>query len=257
MYLLVFVGLQLAVGAAANAVCGFAGLGGRLDPTVLIVSMASVSVVTGAVFIAARWSEVSRSYLRSRPWGVLTWSVLAALGMIIPSMWLQDQMPELPNVLEAQFAMILKDRNGYFVIGLLVPLVEELVFRGAILRSLLQAIGRPWVAIGVSALAFSLVHGNPAQMPHAFIVGLLLGWMYFRTGSIIPGVAFHWVNNTVAYVLYNILPDPDVPLYVLLGGNGRAVALSLLFSMCILLPSVYQLNMRMRRSPSEASPGLP
>lgn len=248
MYLLVFVGLQIVVGGVAAAVCGFAGLGERLDPSVLIVSMASVSVITGAVFLAARWSVVSRSYLRSRPWGVLTWSVLAALGMIIPSMWFQEQMPALPNILEAEFGMILKNRYGYFVIGLIVPLVEELVFRGAILRSLLTAVKRPWVAIAISAVVFSLVHGNPAQMPHAFIVGLLLGWMYCRTGSIIPGVAYHWVNNTVAYILYNIMPDPDIPLIVLFDGNGRAVAMSLLFSMCILLPSVFQLNMRMKRA---------
>ena len=58
MYLLVFVGLQIVVGGVAAAVCGFAGLGGRLEPSVLIISMASVSVITGAVFLAARWSVV-------------------------------------------------------------------------------------------------------------------------------------------------------------------------------------------------------
>lgn len=272
MYLLVFVGLQFAVGAVANAVCGLAGLGGALEPAVLIISMASVSVITGAVFLAARWSGASHGYLRSRPWGVLVWSVLAAFGMIIPSAWLQEQMPELPNLLDTEFGMILKNRYGYFVVGLLAPLVEELVFRGAILRSLLTRSGtgtgsaaspagmqesaswtcRPWTAIALSALMFALVHGNPAQMPHAFIVGLLLGWMYFRTDSIIPGVAYHWVNNTVAYVLYNVMPDPDAPLSVMLGGSGRSVALGLLFSLCILLPALFQLNMRMKKETNKS-----
>ena len=87
---------------------------------------------------------------------------------------------------------------------------------------------------------------NPAQMPHAFLVGLLLGWMYYRTASIVPGVVYHWVNNTVAYVMYNLYPDPDMTL-VDLFGNQRAVLMALVFSLCIFLPALFQLNMRLKK----------
>ena len=143
--------------------------------------------------------------------------------------------------------MILRNRFGYFVIGLLVPLAEELVFRGAILRSLLRWNSRPWVAILISAILFSAAHMNPVQMPHTLLIGLLLGWLYYRTDSIVPGVVYHWVNNTIAYVLFVFYPDPDLKMVDLFGGNQQTVLMAVLFSFCILLPSIYQLNLRMRK----------
>ena len=172
--------------------------------------------------------------------------MLAALGVLIPSSWFQEQMPELPNIAEESFDLILKDRWGYFVVGLLAPLSEEIVFRGAVLRSLLRWRENPWVGIVISALLFALIHMNPAQMPHAFLIGLLLGWMYYRTDSIVPGVVYHWVNNTVAYVLYNFYPDPDMRLIDLFGSQ-RSVLMALVFSLCIFLPSLYQLHLTLRK----------
>ena len=60
-------------------------------------TMAVFSVVVMALFLLTKWAEVSRHWVRTRPWAVLFWCVLAALGVIIPSTWLQEQMPELPN----------------------------------------------------------------------------------------------------------------------------------------------------------------
>ena len=131
---------------------------------------------------------------------------------------------------------------------MLAPLVEELVFRGAILRGLLRWHRNPWLGIAISAVLFSVVHMNPAQMPHAFLIGLLLGWMYYRTDSIVPGVVYHWVNNTVAYVLYAFYPDPDIKLNDIFMGNQQNVLLAVVFSLCIFIPSLLQLNIRMKKA---------
>ena len=156
-------------------------------------------------------------------------------------------MPELPNWAEREFELIMGNRFGYFVIGLMAPLVEELVFRGAILRALLRWKSNPWIGIIISAVLFSAIHMNPAQMPHAFLIGILLGWMYYRTDSIVPGVVYHWVNNTIAYILYAFYPDPDMEVTDLFGGNQQTVLMAVAFSLCILVPSIIQLNMRMRK----------
>ena len=211
-----------------------------------MITSAAASIVTVIVFLVAKWAIVSRHWLQTRPWFVLFWCVVASLGALVPSMWLQELMPELPNTAEEAFDMIMKDRLGYFVVGLFAPLTEELVFRGAILKALLQWKPNPWLGIVISALLFALVHMNPAQMPHAVLVGLLLGWMYYRTDSIIPGVVYHWVNNTVAYVMYNLYPDPDMTL-VELFGSQRSVLMALAFSLCIFLPALYQLNLRLKK----------
>lgn len=248
IFLFVFAAIQIAV---STGVMGLWKLfSGSPDMTAmqLIVSMGAFSAITAAVFLLARWTELSRSYVRSRPWGVLFWCAVAAFGAIIPSTWLQEMMPELPNMGAAAFDMILRDRWGYVVVGLLAPVVEEMVFRGAILRALLAGDRRPWVAVAGSAVMFAVAHANPVQMPHAFIVGLLLGWMYLRTDSIVPGVVYHWVNNSIAYVMYNVLPDPDIKLADLFGGSQTRVLLAVAFSLCILLPALFQLNLRLRKA---------
>ena len=251
-YLLVFGGIQLLCGGLVDFVWKW--LSGSADTTVakLMVMSVTASVVSLVVFLCTRWTEVSPSWLRTRPWAVLVWSVVAAMGAVVPSLWLQELLPELPNWVESEFDQLLTDRWGYVLIVLLAPLVEEVVFRGAILRSLLATRLSTVAAVVLSALLFALFHMNPAQMPHAFLVGLLLGWMYSRTGSILPGVAYHWANNSIAYVVYNVYPDTHLTLVDILGSQ-RHVLMAVGFSLLILLPALYQLNLWMRRAePSDA-----
>ena len=244
IYTVIFAAIQVVVSFSVQGVYMLIdGPGAKMDATGLIITMAVFSVVVMALFLLTKWAEVSRHWVRTRPWGVLFWCVLAALGVIIPSTWLQEQMPELPNMMEAEFGMIMKER----LVGLLAPLAEELVFRGAILRALLRWHKNAWVGIAISAVLFAIIHMNPAQMPHAFLVGLLLGWMYYRTDSIVPGVVFHWVNNSVAYVLYNLYPDPSLKLVDILGGQQQSVWMALVFSLLIFLPALFQMNLRLKK----------
>ena len=249
IYALVMLALQAITGLIVTAI--WQKVTGVKDVTtgMLVTSSVVFSVTTIVVFFGARWARLSPNWLRTRQFSVLFWSVIAALGAIIPSIWMQEQMPELPNIVESQFDMILSNRWGYLVIGLLAPLTEEIVVRGCVLRDLLKSPKlTPLWAIVISAVIFSLLHVNPAQMPHAFVIGLLLGWMYWRTGSILPGVAYHWANNSMAYILYNLYPNPDLTLLELFKGSQQHVYMSLAFSLLILLPALYQLNMWMRRA---------
>ena len=246
-YLLIFIGIQLVGGAIVTSLWNL--IQGNSDQTaaMLITTTGVVGLVTIVIFLWTRYAELSPKWLRTRPWTVLAWSVVAALGAIIPSAWIQEQMPELPNFAEQQFGTIMATPWGYFVIGLMAPLSEEIVLRGAILKELLKSEKlSAWAAIALSALFFALVHMNPSQMPHAFLIGLLLGWMYYRTGSILPGVAYHWANNSVAYVMYALYPDPDMKLIDIFKGSEQHVYMALGFSLLIFLPALYQLHLWMR-----------
>lgn len=248
IYTLAFAVVQILMSVIISQMLQIVGVNvSEPDATLMIITTIASSVVVIALFLYYRWAEVSRSYLQSRPWDVLFWCSIAAFGIIIPSTFLQERMPELPNIVEEQFDIILRNRWGYFAVGLFAPVCEELVFRGAVLRALLRWTPRHWGAIAMSAFLFALVHANPAQMPHAFLAGLLMGWLYYRTDSILPGIAIHWVNNSVAYVLYNLYPDPDIRLIGILGSQ-RSVAAAMMFSLFILLPALYQLNLRLRKA---------
>ena len=248
-YLLIFIGLQIVGGGIITALWNV--ITGNSDKTaaMLITTTGVVAVITISIFLWAHYAEVSPKWLRTRPWTVLAWSVVAAMGALVPSIWIQEQMPELPNFAEQEFSTILGTPWGYLTIGLLAPLSEEIVLRGAILKELLKSEKLSvWTAITISALMFALIHMNPAQMPHAFLIGLLLGWMYWRTGSILPGVAYHWANNSIAFVMYAFYPNSDMKLIDLFKGSEMHVYMALGFSLLILLPALFQLNLWMRRA---------
>lgn len=76
----------------------------------------------------------------------------------------------------------------------IVPAVfEEFAFRGIILNKL-RKFGDNY-AIIISAVLFGLMHGNLSQIPFAFILGLVLGFIAVKTNSIIPGILIHFFNN--------------------------------------------------------------
>ncbi|MGI4743575.1 MAG: CPBP family glutamic-type intramembrane protease [Janthinobacterium lividum] len=78
------------------------------------------------------------------------------------------------------------------------PICEELLFRGVLLKGLLRNY-QPAVAIGQSALLFGIIHFNPAQSVGAFVIGLVLGWLYYRTHSLILCMGLHMLNNLLAF----------------------------------------------------------
>ena len=108
-----------------------------------------------------------------------------------------------------------------FVSLCLVPAVtEELFFRGA-LQGLLRPSGSAAAIFG-TALLFGLLHLDLAQGLTAFICAVFLGWLAERSGSILPGMLLHFINNSLAFLtLYLRLYAPAaaamaVELFILL-----------------------------------------
>lgn len=97
---------------------------------------------------------------------------------------------------------------GLITIVLVGPVSEELLFREAIAGEMLRRGAAPWLAIGVSALAFSAAHLNLAQGCYAFPLGILLGIIYYKTGGIVLTSLLHVLNNgIVAVQLYADGPE--------------------------------------------------
>ena len=80
------------------------------------------------------------------------------------------------------------------------PILEEIIFRGLICDRLRKGIPT-WLAVAISAALFSLAHGQPVQMVYTFAMGLVLGYIFVRTGSIVPTIIIHMVNNAVSTIL--------------------------------------------------------
>jgi membrane protease YdiL (CAAX protease family) len=138
------------------------------------------------------WSPVSVGYL------VLT--TLACLSSILIIEYVQTLMSALPDLMESTFELLQSNWLGILFIAVLGPVLEELLFRGAITTVLLKKYS-PTKAIILSALVFGLFHINPAQVVTATLIGLLLGWVYYKTASLIPCILIHILNNSLSVYL--------------------------------------------------------
>jgi membrane protease YdiL (CAAX protease family) len=78
-------------------------------------------------------------------------------------------------------------------------IVEELAFRGVILSALGRVLGAR-DAVVVSALLFMVIHLTVLSFPHLFLIGLALGFLRVKTGSLYPGVLLHFVHNLLVVV---------------------------------------------------------
>jgi len=83
------------------------------------------------------------------------------------------------------------------VLGLLAPLAEELVFRG-MLYGWLAGRWSNLVAFIVSSLAFAAAHTEPLHILLVLPLGFWFGWLRWRTGSLVPTIVAHMINNTIA-----------------------------------------------------------
>lgn len=160
------------------------------------------------------------------------WAGVAILGAMcgIFSTNLITEWLELPNLMEEQFIGMSNNVVGILAIAVLGPIVEELTFREAIIGNLLKKNVAPWTAILFSALCFGLIHANPAQIPFACIVGVILGIIYVKTGNVVVTSIIHIINNSIAVLQMNMLGDEakelsfrdvlgvmDIPAIIILG----------------------------------------
>lgn len=102
---------------------------------------------------------------------------------------------------------------GWMLIAVLPAICEELFFRGFVLAGLAggrPGRGRALAAIGGQAACFAAFHLLPERMPQTFALGLLLGWMVLRTGSLLPAIVAHCAHNSVPVLLLALASDETV-----------------------------------------------
>jgi len=115
-----------------------------------------------------------------------------------------------PPELDALFARLAGGKDSLWgsVLFLVVvaPWTEELLVRGLILRGFLRRYSLRR-SICVSALLFGVMHFNPWQLPGAIVLGVVFAWWYVRTGSLVPCLFGHALNNATVVLLTSL----DIP----------------------------------------------
>lgn len=120
-----------------------------------------------------------------------------------------------------------------FFVGILAPVCEEVVFRGAIFGGLKKE-GNVFKAILASGLLFGLLHMNINQASYAFVIGILLGFLVEATGSIFSSILFHvLVNSTNAIMM--IISDSVVSDEMMANADEIVTTATLLNMICVYL----------------------
>lgn len=135
----------------------------------------------------------------------------------------------------------LMGRGGWMLITVLLvaPLLEEALFRGMIQESLTTKYGG-WRGILIASFIFGVIHINPPQALNAFLVGIILGYIYYRTRSLIPVILIHAVNNAIAYFSW-ILAGERLASTEELVGNGTVYTVIYTIACVILLIACFSI----------------
>jgi len=168
----------------------------QADAEILITVAMSVLVV---VWVMASFRRVApglvrlgegKWYIRAVVLGCVTFILaFAAVKLVVAAL-------DVPQI--SGSGPLLKAGYGWWVVILTVcvqpAVIEELAFRGVLLAGLQPVLGMRDAVI-VSALMFMILHLTVLSFPHLLLIGLVLGWMRVRSGSLYPGMVLHFTHN--------------------------------------------------------------
>lgn len=187
---------------------------------VLIIS----SVITAFILMTVKKFGLRQSFssIGCSPQMLVLSITAAILGMFATD--LANEQLNLKNILEEQFIGMSSNIYGILAISLVGPVMEEILFRGAIMSPMLRKGIHPWLVIVFSALVFGIIHANPAQIPFAFIAGVILAIIYYKTGSLVGSSICHVINNSMSVYLMNRYGEElkDIKWENILGGTTVA-----------------------------------
>ena len=120
------------------------------------------------------------------------------------------------------------------IIGIIAPFAEEVLFRGVIYQALKKYF-HVAIAIGIQGILFGLVHINSVQIVYATLMGVLCGYIVYRTKSLWSGVVIHIANNTISCILSALHIGES-------GMNVPVIILLLLIGMSIVVVGIIKLR---------------
>ncbi|MCF0159238.1 MAG: CPBP family intramembrane metalloprotease [Bacteroidaceae bacterium] len=130
--------------------------------------------------------------------------LLASMGVNV-----LEEYCELPDSLSEIMPAVVANPLGILSVAVIAPIAEELTFRGGLMGGLMKNGYSAKTAIWASAITFGLIHMNPVQIVFGAIMGVLLGWAYWRTRSLLPCILMHLANNSFAVLASYICDDPQ------------------------------------------------
>lgn len=176
-------------------------------PTLLALAV----IISGLLTCLILWGMKMIRLPKALDCSIVRWcpALLGILATVVGifSADMESEMLNLPDMMTDVFMSLANNFWGILGIAVVGPVTEELIFREAIQGSLERS-GKPfWLAATISALCFGIIHLNPAQIPFAFVMGLILSVIYHKTGNVVVTSIIHIINNSLAVLQMNLLGE--------------------------------------------------
>ncbi len=164
------------------------------------------ALAMGAVFVFAHFLRKKETGQNSYNFKIASPKIIVVvvvtiialhLGLIAP---LANLIP-MPDFFREIFMQLFSNAGffSFLTAVILAPVIEEIIFRGIILDGLLKKYS-PQKAIIISSLLFGIVHLNPWQFVAAFLIGIFIGWIYYKTGNLSLAIIIHLINNLLGSI---------------------------------------------------------
>ena len=178
---------------------------------------------------------------------LLLWGVFFMLSTSVVLEPLLSLMPEVPNVY---------GRGAWAIVTVVVmaPLFEEVIFRGVLLESTRVRYGvvAAWL---LSSAIFGIVQVHPTVVVNAFVMGLVLAFIYLRTDSLWSAIILHAINNGIAYLA--LIAGHGNSMLIDMVGSRTLYVLFYIAALAVFAVSGYMMLVSLRRLKAEgATPDL-
>jgi hypothetical protein len=226
----------------------------QIDSIIFLLMYIAVLVIVIRIGLSSfRETNQSDYRLKFRKISLKTMAIL--LVVLISAIFITEPLDYLIPMPDAfrDFMLKLLQPNifSFLSVAVAAPILEELLFRGIILEGFLRNYS-PQKAIIWSAVIFGLAHLNPWQAFGAIAIGLLIGWLYWKTDSLLPGIFLHFANNLLAYLLTFSINSTFESFYMLIN-NWVIYGIIFGIALGILMGGIYLLNKNFLKNHSSPS----
>jgi len=251
---LLFVGMQLILGVmisipvailVALGMVSFDSMNQWLVSIVGIPSFALTLLITWLI-LRKKWQEQqlwSAAFDRKSMLFVAlgTIPIYFSVSFLLTLTRITEAFPEYYELMESMMG------NSIFLdivlVVILAPLVEEVIFRGVVMKRLLDRGVRFPYAIAIPALIFGVIHMNVVQGIYAFVLGIILGLVYYWTKTLWAPILMHLIFNGMGVFFSHVSAVLDIETA---SGSDPTLLLLTLGSLTLAVVLMYHVRRRSR-----------
>lgn len=219
----------------------------------LYIALTSLCSMVGATIAFFAYGRVRNAApfdlgLRFRPFKaqLLIWGYLIMVALSVVTEPLYNLLPPLDQQIGSGIWAAV-------AVVVIAPLFEELLCRGFLYGALRRRHGRT-ASILLSALFFGLLHLQPTAVVNAFLIGVLLAYLYDRTATLWLPILLHALNNATAFVMLQFGDEAWSPMQLF---AGQPLLYAVIYLAALLLLGVAIWQLRERKSGTEEEKNSP